>query len=47
MAAEMDRRLEGGESGRLRFTYTDLSVATDVRRDTVQLQSRREEILSC
>lgn len=32
VAAEMDRRLEGGESGRLRFTYTDLGVATDVRR---------------
>ena len=30
--AEMDRRLAGGESGRLRFTYADPEVATDVRR---------------
>lgn len=30
--AEMDRRLAGGESGRLRFTYADPGVATDVRR---------------
>ena len=29
--AEMDRRLESGESGRRRFTYTDPEVATDVR----------------
>jgi len=28
---EMDRRLESGESGRRRFTYTDPAVATDVR----------------
>lgn len=30
--AEMDRRRAGGESGRLRFTYADPVVATDVRR---------------
>lgn len=29
--AEMERRLESGESGRQRFTYTDPAVATDVR----------------
>ena len=29
--AEMERRLESGESGRPRFTYTDPAVATDVR----------------
>lgn len=28
---EMERRLESGESGRKRFTYTDPAVATDVR----------------
>jgi epoxyqueuosine reductase len=29
--AEMDRRLESGEAGRRRFTYTDPAVSTDVR----------------
>jgi epoxyqueuosine reductase len=29
--AEMNRRKAGGESGRLRFTYGDLEVATDIR----------------
>lgn len=29
--AEMERRLAGGESGRLRFTYADPKVATDIR----------------
>jgi len=28
---EMDRRLESGEAGRRRFTYTDPAIATDVR----------------
>ena len=30
--AEMNRRLTGGQSGRMRFTYTDPEVATDIRR---------------
>ncbi|MBT8166514.1 MAG: HEAT repeat domain-containing protein [Acidimicrobiia bacterium] len=29
--AEMDRRLESGEAGRRRFTYTDPVISTDVR----------------
>jgi len=29
---EMNRRKAGGEAGRLRFTYTDPEVATDIRR---------------
>ncbi len=32
VATEMDRRRTGGQSGRLRFTYADLGVATDIRR---------------
>ena len=32
VATEMSRRVAGGEAGRLRFTYTDPAVATDIRR---------------
>jgi len=32
VATEMNRRKAGGQSGRLRFTYADLEVATDIRR---------------
>jgi len=32
VAVEMDRRKAAGESGRLRFTYADPGVATDIRR---------------